>query len=397
MSNKNHRSFGTPLFDHPVNTRSGPARLHAARPHPARGNEAFQPLPAPTGAAPYRMTLESVLSGSKEGQAQLKAIKKSGQVVFHTVGDTGGIKDAVPQTIVAKKMAEQLTVDEADRPAFFYHLGDVVYFKGEKENYFPQFYEAYENYAAPIFAIPGNHDGMPPGDGEDSLGAFMRNFCSKDPVITPEALDVHRSAMTQPNCYFTLETPFVNLVGLYSNVPSGGRFKQDQLDWFIGELKHADKDKALIVAVHHPIYSADNHHSGSEELEALLEGAYTAAKRLPDAVLTAHVHNFQRFTRQYGKKSVPYFVIGNGGYHNLHGMQKADDGGELPVPYKINDELQLEDYVKSRHGFSRTTASKDELLFEYFTVPRPHESWSSPAERYNTCRLNWRKGVILPA
>ena len=82
-----------------------------------------------------------------------------------------------------------------------------------------------------------------PGDGEDSLGAFMRNFCSKDPVITPEALDVHRSAMTQPNCYFTLETPFVNFIGLYSNVPSGGRIKEDQLEWFVGELKNADKDK----------------------------------------------------------------------------------------------------------------------------------------------------------
>ncbi|MDP9099516.1 MAG: metallophosphoesterase [Verrucomicrobiota bacterium] len=396
--NKTNRLFGIPLVGHlqaplPV----APPKVQVAKAHVAQGNEAFQPLPVPTGAAPYRITLESVLSGSDSGRAQLKAIQKSGKLVLHTVGDTGGIMDAVPQTIVVKKMAEQLLVPEQDRPAFFYHLGDVVYFKGEAGNYFPQFYEAYQNYTVPVFAIPGNHDGTPPGDGESSLGAFMRNFCNVNPVITPEAVDVNRTAMTQPNCFFTLEAPFVTLIGLYSNVPSGGRIEQDQLSWFIGELKNASKSKALIVAVHHPIYSADDHHSGSTALEALLDGAYKTAKRLPDAVLNGHVHNFQRFTRQYGKKTVPYFVAGAGGYHNLHGMQKAPDGGQLPVPYAVNGELQLDDYAKSRHGFVRVTASKNELLFEYFTVPRPHESWSSPAERFNTCRLDWRKGIILPS
>lgn len=341
------------------------------------------------------MNLESVI-----GKPKITKIKNAGKVVFHAVGDTGGVVDGVPQTIVAKKMVEQLLAPEAERPAFFYHLGDVVYFKGEKENYFPQFYEAYENYAGvPIFAIPGNHDGMPPGDGEDSLAAFMRNFCSPEAVITAEAMDVDRTAMTQPNCFFTLDAPFVTFIGLYSNVPSGGRIHEDQLNWLVGELREADKNKALILAVHHPIYSADDHHSGSEKLEELIHGAFTEADRIPDAVLTAHVHNFQRFTRTFDEKEVPYIVAGAGGYHNLHGMIKAPDGGELPVPTQISEDppLRLEDYVRNRHGFLRMTASKNELLFEYFTVPRPQESWSTPAERYDTCRLNWRQGKILPS
>ncbi len=47
----------------------------------------------------------------------------------------------------------------ADKPAFLYVVGDCVYFNGEVGQYYAQFYEPYELYAAPIFAVPGNHDG----------------------------------------------------------------------------------------------------------------------------------------------------------------------------------------------------------------------------------------------
>jgi predicted phosphodiesterase len=41
-----------------------------------------------------------------------------------------------------------------------YHLGDVVYSFGEAAYYYDQFYDPFRNYPAPIFAVPGNHDGM---------------------------------------------------------------------------------------------------------------------------------------------------------------------------------------------------------------------------------------------
>ena len=165
IMNDSNRSYGSPLISHSVSSHGTRAPgLRVKRAHEARGNEAFQPLPPPPGNAPFHITLESVL-----GKKKIDAIKKAGKLIFHSVGDTGGIKDAVPQTIVVKKMVEQLGVPEPDCPAFFYHLGDVVYFKGEAAEYFPQFYEAYENYAAPILAIPGNHDGTPPGDGRAPL------------------------------------------------------------------------------------------------------------------------------------------------------------------------------------------------------------------------------------
>jgi hypothetical protein len=40
---------------------------------------------------------------------------------------------------------------------------------------------------------------------------------------------------------------------------------------------------------------------------------------IPDAIFTAHVHNYQRFTRIHnGDKKVPYIVAGAGEYWYLH-------------------------------------------------------------------------------
>lgn len=55
---------------------------------------------------------------------------------------------------------------QASNAAFFYHLGDVVYYNGEAARYYEQYYDPYLQYDAPILAIPGNHDGEElPGQG----------------------------------------------------------------------------------------------------------------------------------------------------------------------------------------------------------------------------------------
>jgi hypothetical protein len=95
----------------------------------------------------------------------------------------------------------------------FYHLGDVVYYNGESKEYYPQFYEPYQHYQNPIFAIPGNHDGDPSPDGnEKSLDAFVRNFCATSKDVTPDAGEINKSPMVQPNVYWTLEAPYVTSV-----------------------------------------------------------------------------------------------------------------------------------------------------------------------------------------
>ena len=69
--------------------------------------------------------------------------------------------------------------------------------------------------------------------------------------------------MTQPNVYWTLLTPIVNIVGVYSNVPSGGEVDADQRSWLVNELQTLPAKMPLLVALHHPVYSADDHHSAA--------------------------------------------------------------------------------------------------------------------------------------
>jgi hypothetical protein len=90
------------------------------------------------------------------------AADASGRLVFHTVGDTGGVHgDDVQKAIASAMDAQRSTAEAAKQPApgFFYNLGDVVYFNGLSTLYDSQFYEPYQDYHAAIFAIAGNHDG----------------------------------------------------------------------------------------------------------------------------------------------------------------------------------------------------------------------------------------------
>jgi hypothetical protein len=80
-------------------------------------------------------------------------------VVFHVLGDSRGVQDGEFQNNVAEQMVKQLSTDGQDGPQFCYHVGDVVYFTGMHDDYYPRFHEPYSHYVPPIFAIPGNHDG----------------------------------------------------------------------------------------------------------------------------------------------------------------------------------------------------------------------------------------------
>lgn len=346
--------------------------------HHGQPNQPFRPLPAPTGPSPYHLSLDNILPADLMAQ-----IRASGRIVFHMAGDTGGVRSAQPQQIVAMKMEEQFNLPSpADRPAFFYILGDVVYYYGELSEYYPQFYEAYGHYPAPIFAIPGNHDGDVLDPSTPSLEGFVENFCATTPHLTDQAGDVPRDAMTQPNVYWTLDAPFATIVGLYTNVPEGGQVDEPQQAWFTNELATAPREKALIVALHHPPFSADAHHGGSLIMKLLIDQAAQASGRMPDIVLSGHIHDYQRFTRRTNNWETPYIVAGGTGYWNLHYIVNSPDGTDLPQPYAVPDsDVTLEAYQDRRHGFLRLVVGPKGMAGEYFTVPRPQESWSDAAVR----------------
>jgi hypothetical protein len=284
----------------------------------------FQPLPPALGDPPYRFSLEDHFPGIAD---HVKAAKK---LIFHTVGDTGGIKDPEKQRYVAAQMKEDLNAPE--KPVLFFHLGDVIYYNGETDQYYSQFYEPYDHYDPPIFSIPGNHDGDPLTPDQTSLDGWVRYFMTPQPVVDSLSQDAPRLTQTQPNVFFTLEAPYVTIVGLYTNVPEHGSIDSIQQQWFTNEIAQADDKKALLVALHHPIYSFDDHHSGSPRMADVLQNAINDTRRVPNAVLTAHVHNYQRIHQKIGDHLVPFIVSGNGGYHHLHGLHspvgtKAADVG----------------------------------------------------------------------
>ena len=148
-------------------------------------------FPASRGQPGDLFTLASALGS--QGLSDVQAIQNSGQIVFHSIGDSGAsILSKLPNEL---SVADHLTNDfhsstGADRPAFLFHLGDVVYSFGESQYYYDQFYDPFRNYAAPIFGVPGNHDSfLVPNTPPDNapLTTWMRNFCSPGPVITQEA------------------------------------------------------------------------------------------------------------------------------------------------------------------------------------------------------------------
>jgi hypothetical protein len=344
----------------------------------------WRDLPAATGAAPFHLSLANILA-----PASIDAINKAGKLVFHAVGDTGGVNTPTQIENVETYMESDFAAaDVTTHPSFFYHLGDVVYYDGELANYYPEFYEPYMNYPGPIVAIPGNHDGdINPQTGETTLEGFVRNFCSQAPIHSPDAQDAPRTTMTQPNVYWTLLTPLVTIIGLYSNCPEGGQLSQDQIDWFEAELKAAPKDRAVIVAVHHPIYSAYGPKPGSQVLHAVLENAVVAAGRLPELVLGGHVHDYQRFTGQLQSKDVRMIIAGAGGYNaKLHTLHAAFHKAKLPVTLGTAGGI-LENFNDSQHGYLRVTVSKKSIVCEYVAVPDPSKPTKGPLKAFDTLTI----------
>jgi hypothetical protein len=307
--------------------------------------EDIQQIPAPRVNPPHMDLAEIV------GEETLAPYVAAKRLSFHAVGDTGPSIAAhiADEARVADAMAAaRAAAKGAEAPAFFFHLGDVVYSFGEPQYYYDQFYEPFRAYDAPIFAVPGNHDGFPE-EGKAPLFAFLRNFCASSPGRSPDAGALVRSTMTQPGVYFTLNAPCVSIIGLYSNVlegpgvisSEGGRYPlgDQQLEFLTAELKRLKPEReanppqrAVVLAVHHPTLTVDAKHGGSRGLEEDLDKACTQAGLYPDLVLSGHAHLYQRFNRSVGGADLPYIVAGCGG----HGLGVAAKGKTtLPADYEL--------------------------------------------------------------
>jgi len=100
----------------------------------------FEPIPHP---APSHLAVPLSVFDPEGSQAA----EEQGQLVFHCVGDVGGVHGTATQEAIATAMENQLaSVSETDKPRFFYIVGDVVYFDGQQRLYKTEFYEPYQYY-----------------------------------------------------------------------------------------------------------------------------------------------------------------------------------------------------------------------------------------------------------
>lgn len=337
----------------------------------------FQPLPPPNGQPPFRFDLSRLLHADA-----VEKIAKSEKLVFHSVGDTGDERGKQMDFVAAMMTFDYDNSPDAEAPAFFYHLGDVVYFAGDIQGYGENFYETYAEYPGLIVSIPGNHDCQPddPQDGpvdpnKKPLDGWVQNFMSKDPSqLGSLKTTSSRTQMDLPNVYWTFTTPLATIIGLFSNVSeTEAELHQDQIDWFKSELTAADDDKALIVAIHHPPFSGDTEHSGSTVAEKVLFESFAATGKYPHLILSGHVHNYQRFTVKETDKSGAAFdvacvVAGNGGYSKLGKLHKIK--GKYPTePDQLTATLSLEKYDQDNFGFLRLEVTKRQIAGTYFSAP----------------------------
>ena len=321
-------------------------------------NIGYQPLPRPLGLPPYHYSLTDNFPTI---ETNIQSAKK---MVLHVMGDTGGVQDGEFQDHVAQQMVDQLS-DAPTSPQFCYHVGDVVYFTGLHDDYYAQFYEPYAHYTPPILSIPGNHDGEVDNPSiQTSLDGWVDYFMQANPDVDPISKDAPRVGLSLPNVYWTLLTPVATFVGLYTNVPEGGSIDSIQQQWVTNEFATAPTDRALILALHHPIYSFDAFHSGSSKMADVLENAIRDTGRVPNLVLSGHVHDYQRIEQTIASNGpTPFLVTGNGGYHNLHAVHSqpgevAPDSGAV-LKYAADKKWGFLTLTIDKHGISGVTTEVD--------------------------------------
>jgi hypothetical protein len=381
-------------FAHPFFTNTPPKERTPTH----KGNKkmtdyvATQLLPIPDPKRdPPTMELSEIIG--TDGAAEVTTAK---QLVFHSFGDSGNTSTDI-QEVIAGVMAKDYNPDDpAGSPSFLLHLGDVIYYANTDVGYQSQFYTPYKEYPGKIIAIPGNHDGeLFKYDGTSTgqkvtLGAFQDNFCQPKTGVPADAGTIYREMVSQPGVYWYLDTPFVDIIGLYSNIGegpgyiSGPKPGQAQKKWLteilteLAEERNKGPRKALLIAVHHPPYSNGGHEASTDMLKDI-DDSCTTAGIMPDAVLAGHSHNYQRFTRYTTFKGknmqIPYYVVGTGG--RKPSSVKAATGARVD-DYSFDSSL-------SSYGYLTVVASATELTFAFTEVKE--DGTSSPFDKKITVNL----------
>ncbi|MBB4935885.1 hypothetical protein FHR32_000190 [Streptosporangium album] len=268
---------------------------------------------------------------------------------FLVLGDTGE-GDASQYAVVPGLLKIGADTD------FAVIASDVIYPTGSGNEYDDKFFRPYQDYRAPIYAVPGNHDWY------DGLGGFMRVFCDAPALKAerqgftlspaglrgllwrkPERIDEARLARArehrplpeqqavQPAPYWAMETPGLLIVGVDTGIHS--TLDREQAQW-LREVSRDPRPKVLITGK--PIYTRN------EYKPSKLEGGGTVDDIVADpahnyvAAIGGDVHNYQRFPIRAGDRTIQYIVAGGSGafMHATHTTPRVTVGGVHEDDYR---------------------------------------------------------------
>ncbi|MFK4865171.1 metallophosphoesterase family protein [Streptomyces sp. CSMPJR101] len=262
---------------------------------------------------------------------------------FLVIGDTGEGDD--PQYAVVPGLLK-----EGRDTRFAILASDVIYPVGGADDYGPKFFRPYQDYRAPIYAIPGNHDWY------EDLTAFMRVFCDDAPPLPPEpaprplsrarlrSLLWHRpregdgqrldearklrsapdQLATQPGPYWAIDAGPVRIVGIDTGLL--GTLDAEQGAW-LREVSKDPRPKILITGS--PLYVDGEHHPCAIEGGGTVDDVVRDPAHRYVAAIGGDIHNYQRYPVRVGDRTIQYVVAGGGGafMHATHTIPKVDVAG----------------------------------------------------------------------
>lgn len=251
---------------------------------------------------------------------------------FLLLGDTGE-GDASQYALIPPLL------EKAHGTDFMIIMGDVVYPAGDAVDYEDRFYRPYQDYRAPIYGVPGNHDWY------DDLHGFMRHFCTakehsseahdhgsmtrwqltlkrllwRDPKMTDEAAVTRMQTLRarpeqvadQPGPYFAIDAGPLLIVGIDTGIT--GIIDRDQAKWLQEISRRSPKPKFLVTGK--PLYvDGKRHPSLIEDGHGTVDDIVTSSENNYVAAIGGDVHNYQRYpvTLKDGR-TLQYIVNGGGG------------------------------------------------------------------------------------
>ncbi len=206
---------------------------------------------------------------------------------FAVIGDTGS--GSAHQLAVARRLT-------AWKPDFVLHTGDVIYERGEAENFGPRYFTPYRDLIARAVVYPslGNHD-----YGNAGAANYLAFF------------EIPRATTAETERWYTFHYGHAQFFGLDTNRPFGEG--SDQYRWLAAQLK-ASKATWKFAFFHHPPYSGGDHgasHYVRQAFGPLFE------RHDVQVVFTGHDHHYERTKprEDFVKDGRPttYVVTGGGG------------------------------------------------------------------------------------